>query len=98
MTPRRRCRESVRIAVEAVATSALRRASLVWRFHSSTSRGCYGEESEEGQDREEGQEVKSQKEEVVFCARADTAPPGQSLPDRKNTRANARFFIAAAKP
>src|SRR3954451_2530461 len=67
MTPRRRRRESVRIAFEAVATSALRPASLVWRFHSPTLRGRYGEESEEGQDREEGQEDKSQEEDqVVF--------------------------------
>jgi hypothetical protein len=36
------------------------------RFHPPTSRGCYGEESKEGQDREEGQEGKSQKEEVVL--------------------------------
>jgi hypothetical protein len=36
------------------------------RFNPPTSRGCYGEESKEGQDREEGQEVKSQKEEVVL--------------------------------
>src|SRR4051812_24622118 len=67
MTPRRRRRESVRIGFEAVAMSALRRASLVWRFHSSTLRGRYGEESEEGQDRKEGQEDQSQEEDqVVF--------------------------------
>jgi hypothetical protein len=38
----------------------------MWRFHSPNVRGRYGEKSKEGQDREEGQEGKSQKEEVVF--------------------------------